>query len=103
FFQAEDGIRCPLVTGVQTCALPILADDLYGRVLSPLDPRERFSIRVVAERFPSQTANPHGHRPGPVDRSTLASPGRCSRRRPFEIGRASWRGRVESRVVVVDW
>src|SRR5438105_13906988 len=26
FFQAEDGIRDPLVTGVQTCALPI-----YGR------------------------------------------------------------------------
>src|SRR5207247_8093987 len=25
FFQAEDGIRDPLVTGVQTCALPILA------------------------------------------------------------------------------
>src|SRR5438105_8157016 len=24
FFQAEDGIRDPLVTGVQTCALPIL-------------------------------------------------------------------------------
>src|SRR5438105_289443 len=23
FFQAEDGIRLPLVTGVQTCALPI--------------------------------------------------------------------------------
>src|SRR5687767_15682174 len=23
FFQAEDGIRCKLVTGVQTCALPI--------------------------------------------------------------------------------
>src|SRR5438105_9459200 len=27
FFQAEDGIRVPLVTGVQTCALPIL----FGR------------------------------------------------------------------------
>src|SRR5438105_6126715 len=26
FFQAEDGIRDPLVTGVQTCALPILLD-----------------------------------------------------------------------------
>src|SRR3546814_10321407 len=27
FFQAEDGIRdCALVTGVQTCALPISAD-----------------------------------------------------------------------------
>src|SRR5207247_6640039 len=25
FFQAEDGIRDPLVTGVQTCALPIYA------------------------------------------------------------------------------
>src|SRR6266536_3207697 len=25
FFQAEDGIRDPLVTGVQTCALPIWA------------------------------------------------------------------------------
>src|SRR5205823_7475427 len=25
-FQAEDGIRDKLVTGVQTCALPILAD-----------------------------------------------------------------------------
>src|SRR6266849_2709010 len=25
FFQADDGIRGPLVTGVQTCALPILA------------------------------------------------------------------------------
>src|SRR5271170_8170056 len=25
FFQAEDGIRYPLVTGVQTCALPIFS------------------------------------------------------------------------------
>src|SRR5438105_3794324 len=28
FFQAEDGIRGPLVTGVQTCALPIFGSDL---------------------------------------------------------------------------
>src|SRR5258708_2343491 len=28
FFQAEDGIRDDLVTGVQTCALPILDPDL---------------------------------------------------------------------------
>src|SRR5207247_5517526 len=27
FFQAEDGIRDPLVTGVQTCALPIYCGD----------------------------------------------------------------------------
>src|SRR6478609_2235533 len=31
FFQAEDGIRDKLVTGVQTCALPILA----GLVAAP--------------------------------------------------------------------
>src|SRR5207247_2318449 len=28
FFQADDGIRGPLVTGVQTCALPILVRSL---------------------------------------------------------------------------
>src|SRR3989449_3168790 len=31
FFQAEDGIRDVAVTGVQTCALPILIDEL-GRL-----------------------------------------------------------------------
>src|SRR5438874_8217288 len=29
FFQAEDGIRDLYVTGVQTCALPILTGDRY--------------------------------------------------------------------------
>src|SRR2546425_8108547 len=43
FFQAEDGIRDKLVTGVQTCALPILTsrvyrafDDVYGRPVMTL-------------------------------------------------------------------
>src|SRR6266536_5958134 len=31
FFQAEAGIRAPLVTGVQTCALPIYAGRAGGR------------------------------------------------------------------------
>src|SRR5207244_5803987 len=30
FFQAEDGIRDDLVTGVQTCALPISAGPAFG-------------------------------------------------------------------------
>src|SRR5207244_12292906 len=30
FFQAEDGIRDDLVTGVQTCALPICVTSAYG-------------------------------------------------------------------------
>src|SRR2546422_6282949 len=40
FFQAEDGIRDVAVTGVQTCALPILAQaaeatSISGRVRRP--------------------------------------------------------------------
>src|SRR2546422_6581432 len=31
FFQAEDGIRDVAVTGVQTCALPILQNLIYTR------------------------------------------------------------------------
>src|SRR3989440_4631291 len=46
FFQAEDGIRDLIVTGVQTCALPISAGSRIGRlaavveviVMSPLAP-----------------------------------------------------------------
>src|SRR5258708_13970800 len=33
FFQAEDGIRDDLVTGVQTCALPICLIEIAGQVL----------------------------------------------------------------------
>src|SRR5205823_10882495 len=32
FFQAEDGIRDKLVTGVQTCALPILPECLHSTI-----------------------------------------------------------------------
>src|SRR6266849_7320050 len=35
FFQAEDGIRDPLVTGVQTCALPISPPSAVRRAWSP--------------------------------------------------------------------
>src|SRR5437764_9436090 len=37
FFQAEDGIRDTSVTGVQTCALPILPGGAAGRTLEPGD------------------------------------------------------------------
>src|SRR2546425_1298011 len=48
FFQAEDGIRDKLVTGVQTCALPISV-----HFLTPYDPGvfygalEKGGLRVV--------------------------------------------------------
>ena len=36
FFQAEDGIRDDLVTGVQTCALPILLILSQNAQVSPV-------------------------------------------------------------------
>src|SRR5262249_58132629 len=46
FFQAEDGIRDWSVTGVQTCALPILEDTVQryplDGVLQTLFPEEEF-------------------------------------------------------------
>src|SRR6266404_1992490 len=38
FFQAEDGIRDKLVTGVQTCALPIYEAVVRAKVQAKLDP-----------------------------------------------------------------
>src|SRR5437764_1703934 len=51
FFQAEDGIRDTSVTGVQTCALPILR----GRTLEqlPMAKREQPSfVGLVPNQFP---------------------------------------------------
>src|SRR5689334_25419949 len=39
FFQAEDGIRDGTVTGVQTCALPILLPPLRAERRLPVDVR----------------------------------------------------------------
>src|SRR2546430_230800 len=51
FFQAEDGIRDLTVTGVQTCALPILAGGALGLLLA------RFGItlivKVLGDRIPA--------------------------------------------------
>src|SRR5207247_6948065 len=41
-FQAEDGIRDPLVTGVQTCALPISAATARA-TRSAVNPRSRWT------------------------------------------------------------
>src|SRR5687767_15241966 len=41
FFQAEDGIRDKLVTGVQTCALPIFADLVIATRFIAISPRGR--------------------------------------------------------------
>src|SRR2546425_3821268 len=52
FFQAEDGIRDKLVTGVQTCALPIsIRTTVYtnadGRYEFPLLEAGRYTLRIA--------------------------------------------------------
>src|SRR2546425_11937406 len=72
FFQAEDGIRDKLVTGVQTCALPISAGALCDMRLDVLrlDRRELgveisvqravIHVRHVHLSFPPRTPPPAG-------------------------------------------
>src|SRR5207244_9259663 len=51
FFQAEDGIRDDLVTGVQTCALPICARDEAARAFAAVGLRDvaRADLIIDAE------------------------------------------------------
>src|SRR5438552_11266166 len=80
FFQAEDGIRDDLVTGVQTCALPIFVD---------------CQVRSAATQWRSRTGqeerNGFGLAPAEITRISVEVP---------EIGRASCRERVWMSVVV---
>src|SRR5258708_12880543 len=86
FFQAEDGIRDDLVTGVQTCALPILCNFavIPGRHVAP-DPKSRYkfgacfwipgSLVVLAPRN---------------DGESEASHARSEERRVGKEGRSRW-------------
>src|SRR5206468_7324560 len=47
FFQAEDGIRDLIVTGVKTCALPIWTEDGYDRVDARLERGSDRGLRLV--------------------------------------------------------
>src|SRR5207247_3277549 len=89
FFQAEDGIRHPLVTGVQTCALPIFAPHIdfhrggpvYGWAYRALLERSDADLFVILGTCHAGMGDPFA--------VTL---------KPYEIGRASCRERVDKRV-----
>src|SRR5207247_5031260 len=53
----EDGIRDPLVTGVQTCALPISAA-LIRAVRHPFPVRRKLALRVIERRLQKRTRPP---------------------------------------------
>src|SRR5438105_12862893 len=57
FFQAEDGIRDPLVTGVQTCALPICSS-----IAPELDQRLAIVITRAIEELVDAFLDPFPHR-----------------------------------------
>src|SRR5206468_8970012 len=93
FFQAEDGIRDLIVTGVQTCALPISIRTITRwtprrvarpaqRVIVRIVPVE---LRVIEKQLDTLPVTLVGER-----LQRVASP-----RGAVEIGRASCRERVE--------
>src|SRR5256884_4196566 len=84
FFQAEDGIRDVAVTGVQTCALPICADEPGG-----------YAGRTRGATQESQWSGSRSDEAdaSPGSRERGAKPERGSGTFP-EIGRASCRERV---------
>src|SRR3989440_8539431 len=86
FFQAEDGIRDLIVTGVQTCALPIsraFAGSRVGRQIAAVDRGDALGdIEAEAQAALARAA-------GAV---ALEEVGQLARR--DEIGRASCRERV---------
>src|SRR5690606_39723886 len=95
FFQAEDGIRDFHVTGVQTCALPILLrneDRSQGRGVREGGTADRGASRVYRGGLTAcrwRGRDPvHGHEP--LSRGAARAHGSYR-----EIGRASCRGRVE--------
>src|SRR2546421_6629507 len=86
FFQAEDGIRDLIVTGVQTCALPILNDKFIVREPSAADQIQwnRLNQPLEAAAFERLKAAALTHLSGQE----------LFVRDLFEIGRASCRERV---------
>src|SRR5205823_9591430 len=84
FFQAEDGIRDKLVTGVQTCALPISRGAASAR-----DGRAVGARTGAGDEEPAARLGAHAPRRGGRARRF---PGRARSGR--EIGRASCRERV---------
>src|SRR2546425_9538198 len=84
FFQAEDGIRDKLVTGVQTCALPIWNQRSVGA------DRERVSLFFKKRSGGGLAGDSHRdfHKDALTPAAVGGEPGGFA-----EVGRGVWRGR----------
>src|SRR2546427_2240069 len=87
FFQAEDGIRDLTVTGVQTCALPILVDDRDADEMP-------VSVEVDAVDLNTSMSAGLGDADASLDDDAAALPLDSELSSLQEIGRASCRERV---------
>src|SRR2546425_3605192 len=85
FFQAEDGIRDKLVTGVQTCALPIWFHTI-ARVCGEIRSRRSSGIGRSMHRASFWESK--------VGRARSRLGDSSPRSMPIQIGRASCRERV---------
>src|SRR5207244_10171036 len=83
FFQAEDGIRDDLVTGVQTCALPISA--LSGMVARRGATYHR-AIRTYTRRLPTNCRPKISKFPIPIPPFRPQSTGFGQRRSQLALG-----------------
>src|SRR5256885_4909259 len=88
FFQAEDGIRDYKVTGVQTCALPILSPP-FGEGGSP---PSRLPCEPAGRGIPlhSLAALPAARWSRPRSESSGPEPGRSEERRVGKECRSRW-------------
>src|SRR2546423_11525066 len=59
FFQAEDGIRDKLVTGVQTCALPIWKFEYFLQQLLAVNQRDLSQVVAVQVEQVEQIVEDH--------------------------------------------
>src|SRR3989441_13181412 len=57
FFQAEDGIRDKLVTGVQTCALPVTNEAAIAASSLQALIRHQYQRRISTEPVPAPSAS----------------------------------------------
>src|SRR5207244_10139855 len=98
FFHTEDGIRDDLVTGVQTCALPIFPHPTQPLHQKTVGARPHPSFLTSTRRLGASASTYTSPRLGLPNLAPLAPVGQCQIG-STQIGRASCRERVATESV----